>query len=492
MYDKLVEYSNGDYYPMHMPGHKRNKEMLQMVNPYSIDITEIDGFDNLHHAEGILREGMSHAAALYGSEHTNYLIGSSTSGILAGVAACTKKGDKILVARNSHKAVYHAIYLNELVPIYIYPQLEEHFGINGGISPKTVEELLIKHQNIKLIIITSPTYEGVVSDVKTIGEIAHKYLIPLLVDEAHGAHLGFHPRFPKSSVQLGADVVIHSLHKTLPAFTQTGLIHINGKLVNYEEVERYLGIYQSSSPSYLLMASIEQCVTLLEQRQEELFSMYEKRLQLFYDRMNQLRKLKLLTREKVKKAGFYDFDSSKITISVKGTNITGNQLYYKLLKPYKIQMEMVSKDYVLGMTSICDTEEGFKRLGDALLEIDSKLCDNVIETNETDQESAGVGERIRNQNIPEIVMLSHNAYEKPSEVLSLPDSIGRVTAEYVYLYPPGIPLLVPGERINKSLVTDIVRYKESGLSIQGMQERDGEFIKVVMERKTKDKDERNI
>lgn len=482
MYDKLVEYSNSDYYPMHMPGHKRNKEMLKMVNPYSIDITEIDGFDNLHHAEGILREEMSHAAALYGSEHTNYLVGSSTSGILTGVAACTKKGDKILVARNSHKAVYHAIYLNELVPIYIYPQQEEHFGINGGISPKTVEELLRDHQDIKLIIITSPTYEGVLSDVKTIGEIAHKYMIPLLVDEAHGAHLGFHPGFPKSSVKLGADIVIHSVHKTLPAFTQTGLIHVNGKLVDYEEVQRYLGIYQSSSPSYLLMASIEQCVTLLEQRQEELFSKYEKRLRLFYDRMNQLKNLEILTREKVKKAGFYDLDSSKITISVKGSNITGNQLYYNLLKPYKLQMEMVSKDYVLGMTSICDTEEGFQRLGDALLEIDFKLCDSVIVTNESNQGSAGVGDRSRNQNMPEIVMLSHKAYEEPNEVLPLSDSIGRVSAEYLYLYPPGIPLLVPGERINKSLVADIVGYKESGLSIQGMQERDGEFIKVVVEK----------
>ncbi len=485
LYEKLVEYSNDDYYPMHMPGHKRNKELLQMQNPYALDITEIEGFDNLHHAEGILKDGMNRAAVLYGSEHTNYLVGGSTSGILCGIAACTKKGDKIIVARNSHKSVYHAIYLNELQPIYIYPQQEEGFGINGGISPKIIEELLIEHQNIKLVVITSPTYEGILSDVKEISKMTHKYGVPLLVDEAHGAHLGFHSGWSKSSVKLGADVVIHSVHKTLPAFTQTGLIHVNGNLVNYEEVKRYLDIYQSSSPSYLLMAGIEQCISLLEQKSDELFTIYEKRLHVFYDRMKLLKKLKILTKERVKNSGFYDFDASKIMISVNGTNITGIDLYYRLLNKYKIQMEMVSKDYVLGMTSICDTEEGFRRLGDALLETDVEIGYNRQEAEEINYRnykiSSVIEDRRNTKKRPDIVMLPHNAYEAPIKTLPLSECAGYIAAEYIYLYPPGIPLLVPGERIDTDLIVEILRYKENGLSIQGTQDTSGELIRIVEE-----------
>ena len=242
LYDKLLKYRVSDYYPMHMPGHKRNKELLTMVNPYSIDITEIDGFDNLHHAEEVLLQGMERAAALYKSHFTGYLVGGSTAAILTGISACTKKKDKILVARNSHKSVYHGIYLNELEPVYIYPQTEPQFGISGGIFPEKIEEMLIKHPDIKLVVLTSPTYEGILSDVKSIAEITHKYDVPLMVDEAHGAHLGFHPGFPKGSVGLGADIVIHSIHKTLPALTQSALIHVNGNLADVEEIKRYLAI----------------------------------------------------------------------------------------------------------------------------------------------------------------------------------------------------------------------------------------------------------
>lgn len=483
MYDKLVEYNNMDYYPMHMPGHKRNAKLLQMINPYSIDITEIEGFDNLHHAEGIILEGMKRANQLYGSDYTNYLIGGSTAGILSGIAACTKKGDKIIVARNSHKSVYHAIYLNELQPVYIYPQQIEDFSINGGISPKIIEELLIKHQDIKLVVITSPTYEGILSDVKAISDITHQYGVPLLVDEAHGAHLGFHPGFPEGAIRCGADIVIHSIHKTLPAFTQTGLIHVNGKRIDYEEVKRYLGIYQTSSPSYILMAGIDQCVTLLEQKKEELFSIYDKRLQQFYNKNASLKYLKIVTGEKVRSSGFYDFDPSKIVISVKETDITGNQLYYSLLNDYKIQLEMASKDYALGMTSICDTEEGFLRFTEALLEIDSKIKYNkqkIMKEIQQEVNQQKVNEIENNQGSPEIVMFSHTVTDQPYEILPLGECEGRVAAEYIYLYPPGIPLLVPGERFNKRLVERILEYKEQGLSIQGMMDKDGETIKVVM------------
>lgn len=469
LYDKLVQYSSSGYYPMHMPGHKRNSDLLSMQNPYTLDITEIEGFDNLHHAEGILDEGMKRAANLYGSEHTDYLVGSSTAGILAGIAAITKKGDTVLVARNSHKSVYHAIYLNELRPIYLYPQRESIFGINGGISPKNIEEMLIKHPDIKAVFITSPTYEGVLSDISSISQIVHRFGIPIMVDEAHGAHLGFHSGWPTNSIQAKADIVIHSIHKTLPAFTQTGLLHVNGRFVDYEEVKRYLGIYQTSSPSYILMAGIEQCVSLLERKRDELFTLYDERLQLFYERIKELKHLRILTLKDVKNAGAYGFDPSKITISVKETEISGNQLYNQLLEKYKIQMEMVSSDYVLGITSICDTEEGFQRLGDALLEIDEKVKYNNNKKSEYSYRT------------PNVIMPIHEACEAYREAVPLKHSTGRIAAEYVYLYPPGTPLLVPGERISKDLIDDINTYKRNGLSLQGMLDKNSDYIRVVME-----------
>lgn len=469
LYNKLIEYSSDEYYPMHMPGHKRNAA-FSMVNPYSIDITEIEGFDNLHHPEGILLEGMERASKLYNSKHTNYLVGGSTAGLLTAITAATKKGDKVLVARNCHKAVYHGIYLNELQPIYIYPLIDTYFNINGGISPEKIEELLIKHKDIKLIIITSPTYEGVVSDVSSIGSIAHKYKVPLLVDEAHGAHLGFHPGFPHNSIQAGADIVIHSLHKTLPAFTQTGLIHVNSDLADYEEIKRYLGIYQTSSPSYLLMASIDKCINLLMERGKDLFFQYYNLLQKFYEEMKILKNIRVLMPDDANYYGFFGFDPSKITISVKNTDISGTRLYDMLLKEYKIQMEMVSRDYVLGMTSICDTKEGFIRLSEALLNIDNRL--------QSKPESV-TKHFTGKQEIPEMVMTSSKADTCIKEVIPLGDSVGRVSGEYIYLYPPGIPLLVPGERISRELLKCILSYQTDGLQLQGLQDMKGQYIKVI-------------
>lgn len=475
LYHKLVEYSKDNYYPMHMPGHKRNTDRIAMVNPYSIDITEIDGFDNLHHAEGILKDGMERAARLYGSEHTDYLINGSTVGILAGISACTNKGDTILVARNSHKAVYNAIYINELVPIYIYPQLEQEFGINGGLNPENIESLLMENPEVKLLVITSPTYEGVISDIKSIANIAHNYGVPLLVDEAHGAHLGFHSEFPENSVHLGADIVIHSLHKTLPAFTQTALIHVNSKLVDYNEVKRYLAIYQTSSPSYLLMASIEHCIDLLLEKKDSMFEEYNQLLHTFFKRMELLKNIKVLNPYHYRKYGFFQMDPSKITITVKDTNITGNQLYDQLLNQYKIQMEMVSMDYVLGMTSIFDNEEGFQRLGDALLAIDKETQKSRKATRESSTDKTNKNSMI----IPEMIMNVNQAIQSPSENIAITESDNRIICEYIYLYPPGIPLFVPGEKVTKELINQILMNKENGLSIQGIQDTDCNYIKVV-------------
>ncbi|HAB60617.1 MAG TPA: hypothetical protein DCE48_07935 [Lachnospiraceae bacterium] len=472
LYDKLIKYREEDIYPMHMPGHKRNLELMDMVNPYAIDITEIDGFDNLHDAEEILLDNMEEAAQLYHAEHTHYLINGSTSGLLVSIAACTKKGDTVLVARNCHKAVYHAIFLNELVPIYLYPEVDDDYGIHKGITPEQVKKELEENPDIKMVLLTSPTYEGIVSDIREIASVVHSYNIPLIVDEAHGAHLGFSKDFPENSVTCGADMVIHSVHKTLPAFTQTALLHSNGSLVNYDKVKMYLQIYQTSSPSYVLMSGISNCIRIIKEQGRQLFEKYYRNLREFYEACNKLKHLEVYQPIKLQEEKRpFAFDPSKILIFTHHSSINGVDLYEMLLNRYRIQCEMVSKNYVLAMTSLADTKEGFNRLLEALLDIDR----NISRENKQAQTSLFYVTDLR------LALTPYEAYNLRKESINLDESIGNIAAEYIYLYPPGIPLVVPGEEITKEIISRIKEYKKAGLHIKGMKDRDNATILVVGE-----------
>lgn len=245
---QLELYRDSGYYPFHMPGHKRNMppeagEVLQAAA--ELDITEIDGFDDLHQPEGILHLAQERAAEVFGADETFFLVNGSTAGILTAVSAAARKGGRVLVARNCHKSVYHALCLRELEPVFLYPKLLEG-GVADAIAPEQVEEMLARYPDIQAVLITSPTYDGVVSDVEAIGKVVHQAGAVLIVDGAHGAHFGFAPEQPESPVRLGADLVVQSLHKTLPALTQTALLHRNGKVISSEAVRRFERIYQTS------------------------------------------------------------------------------------------------------------------------------------------------------------------------------------------------------------------------------------------------------
>ena len=368
--EKLEKYYKEDYLPMHMPGHKRNVELLGEKLPYKIDITEIDGFDDLHHAEGLIKDIENKAKKIYGSKKSFLLVNGSTCGILAGIRSVVNFGDKVLVARNSHKSAYNAIELNGLNPIYILPKIGED-GIDRNIDIVEVEEKLKENKDIKLVIITSPTYEGVISRIKDISNIAHKYNVPVLVDEAHGAHLKFIENIcDKEALKMGADIVVQSLHKTLPALTGTALLHIRGNLVKEENVARELSIFETSSPSYVLMSSIEECLDIIEKRGKELFEEYQNNLKYFYNKSKNFKNLKILGNE-IENKDYYDF--GKIVIKTNETNITGKELADILRNDYKIELEMSSINYALAMTSICDGKENFKRLLYALIDIHNKL-----------------------------------------------------------------------------------------------------------------------
>lgn len=468
LYERLVSYSKEDYYPMHMPGHKRNTGMLKMVNPYSIDITEIEGFDNLHQAQGILKQLSDRLGKLYHAGRSFPLVNGSTAGILAGISAAARRGDKVLIARNCHKAVYHAVLLRELNPVYCYPQQNDKIPFYCGINAREIEDALIKHGDITLVVITSPTYEGVVSDIKEIADTVHRYGAILLVDEAHGAHFGFHESFPKSAVGLGADIVIQSLHKTLPAFTQTSVLHVNRAGLEHR-IEQYLAIYESSSPSYLLMAGIDRCIGLMETQGKELFDAYDKMLKEFYLDMRQLKNLTLAGPELIGEHGVYDLDPSKITVLVQNTALSGHSLQTLLREKYHIIMEMEAPDYVLGMTSICDTKEGFHRLADALLSVDGEAAADL------GKNKSNTGGRLN----PMQVMLPWEVAEKDAEQIRLEESSGRVSAAFISMFPPGSPLLVPGERIGEDFLKLISRVKQSGITITGLCGKNNDEVEVV-------------
>ena len=452
LYDKLIEYNKSDYYGFHMPGHKRNEKMFGTRLPYGIDITEIEGFDDLHHAETLIKDQEERAAHLYKAEETHFLVNGSTVGILSAILGVTNRGDKILVARNCHKSVYNAMELNGLRPIYIYPEYEKDLQINGEVSGEKIEILLNENPDVKAVMIVSPTYDGVLSDVEKIAQIVHKRGLPLIVDEAHGAHFGFHPYFPENSNVKGADIVIHSVHKTLPSLTQTALIHINGEIVDREKVRKYLHMLQSSSPSYILMASIDRCMELLESEGDTLFELYAQRIDVFRTELQGLKHLEILQTEQ--------FDRSKFLISVKKTGITSKKLADILLHTYHLQMEMTGGTYVLAMTALGDTKEGFERLKRALFEIDQSLSD------EKQEDYLPV-------ELPKLPLVCTNEeIERKKcgneELILWKASIGRISTEYAYVYPPGIPLIVPGEQITQEAIQVLALYAELGFSVEGI------------------------
>lgn len=457
LYDRLHQYSNSDYYGFHMPGHKRNAERFGSGLPYGIDITEIEEFDDLHHPDGILKKAQEEASRVYGAGETRFLVNGSTAGILSAILGCTRKGDQVLVGRNCHKSVYHAIYMNELEPVYLYPGFRPDIQLNTEISVSAVKAALNEHSRVKAVILVSPTYDGVVSDIRGVAREVHKRGIPLIVDEAHGAHFGFHPYFPESALRQGADVVIHSLHKTLPALTQTALLHVEGDLADRERIFRYLDMLQSSSPSYVLMAGIDRCIHLLGEKREELFAPYVEGLEKLRQRLAHLEKISLAETE--------HYDRSKLVLSVAGADMTGRELYLRLLETYHLQMEMAAGSYGLAMTSVGDTEEGFRRLGDALEEIDRSVVERPAG-------AAGLaGALPKNETVLTSARMEELSGEKESvRKLPLEECAGHVSTEYAYLYPPGIPVIVPGERISRESVEMLLTSRSQGFSLEGMEE----------------------
>lgn len=474
LYEKLIKYGKDGNYPFHMPGHKRQDKMLNGLDPFEIDITEIYGFDNLHYSSNIIKEAMDNASDFFGTDRTWFLVNGSTSGILSAISAVTDIGDNILIGRNCHKAVYNIAQIRNLDLTYVFPEFVEEYNLNGGYNPKKIEELLTKNKKIKAVIIVSPTYDGIVSDIEEIARIVHKNNAVLIVDEAHGAHLGISDKLPVPAYKLGADIVIESIHKTLPSLTQTALLHLCGDRVCADNIEKYLSIYQSSSPSYLFMGGIDRCIRLLQVDGENKIEQLLITLWKFRDKVNKLKFIHLPEKELIGRYYIYDMDITKLIICVDRNILTGKRLADILREKYHFEMEMVTATYVLGIATVCDNLSEIERLGESLQEIDKML----IECKDYKVLSRP------KFNLPEnkVCYSIYEAGRMSSRIVKLSDSADNISAEYVYLYPPEIPLIVPGELITKDLIEQIDVLKDMGMNLNGLSDRENKYIKVILDK----------
>ena len=486
LYRKLRVYGESEAYPFHMPGHKRNSRLMREVygeepgSLYGIDMTEIDGFDDLHHAEGILKEAMDRMAGAVGAKRSYFVVNGSTGGILAAMYGGCPAGSRIVAARNCHRSVAHGIQLLSLRPYYVYPQMDTKLGISMGINCGNIDDIFEKagdnSKEIAAVVVTSPTYEGVVSDIAGIAETAHRHGCLLIVDEAHGAHLPFGriSGLPESAVSCGADLVIQSLHKTLPALTQSAALHICSDRVDIRRIEAGLRIFETSSPSYVMMAGMDACMGFMAREGEKRLAYLGNMLDEIYRDAESWEELYLLNEADIKKNGnCFGFDRTKLVIGTRNLTGCGGLIHRWLAEEYQLQPEMSVPEYVILMTTVGDIPEGFNRLKNALREIDGRL-----KRRKRTRENGGMC-----LHLPEAcqILYAGEAVQKEGEQIPVEQAKGRICQEMAYIYPPGIPFLMPGERIEEEHIELLLYYREYGREIHGLADGTASCIMVVKE-----------
>jgi len=501
-------YNEKKLLPLHMPGHQRKRDMGTAL-PYAYDYTEVDELDNLHAPEGILQEAMNRTAAYYGCSDCFYLVNGSSSGLQAGIFTLLEEGDEVVVARNCHRSVFYALSLRKAKIHFLLPEFWEDFSCFGSVSLKEVERLLREFPKSKALIFTSPSYEGVVSDVEGIARLCHENGLSLLVDEAHGAH--FSPKrgtsFPESAISLGADLVVQSPHKTLCSLTQSAWILGNGQRYSREKLSFYLSVFQTTSPSYPLMLSLEKATTLLEGEGEALFSRWKEVMESFREKARTLSYFSFLWE---KEEACFAMDFSKIFLRALGIPKLrlGKDLAKLLREDYGIESEMHSGENLLLMTGPFISDEELERLFFALKDIERRFGEekgkpSVDERgrqaeDERGKESGdGMSEWIEGSaESLQSKLLSSALYQisvadnslriqegiKEGEELSLHEGEGRICLEYLSLYPPGIPLLLPGEKLTAEKIQGIEALEKEGIELQYSRHRQRERGKLIFQK----------
>lgn len=416
---------------MHMPGGKRKQEALDFPNPYSIDITEISDFDNLHDASGVIKNEQERLASIYKASSAYILVNGSTCGNLAALYATVGREDTILIEKNSHKSIYNAI---ELIGCR-YRFVEEIAKTTATNPYDQIDCEILEKYGIKAVVVTYPSYIGEARSIEHLAKCIHDVGGVLVVDSAHGAHLGFDDYFPRAALDLGADIVVVSLHKTLPALTQTAALLINSDRINCKKIEHALDIFETSSPSYVLMASVSKCLDYIQDNTAVRFAEYAKRLEGFYHQVSDLKILSIRTpggEEKIV------FDPSKIVLFVGESSLCGRDLFTHLRDDYGIECEMYASDYVLMMSSVMDSSEALRRVAEAIIDMDERVANDQIKA-------------------------TSYADEKYASLQEL--KIGEVSPVTITVYPPSVPILMAGDEIAPEHIDKIKKAIDTGLNI---------------------------
>lgn len=478
LFTGLVEHAKKNPIQFHIPGHKKgtgiDPEFRNFIgdNALSIDLINIGPLDDLHQPKGMIKQAQDLAAQAFGADHTFFSVQGTSGAIMTMVMAVCGPGDKIIVPRNVHKSVMSAIVFSGAVPIFIHPEIDNTLGISHGITIDSVEKALEQHPDAKGLLVINPTYFGISADLKKIVDLAHTYDIPVLVDEAHGVHIHFHDGLPMSAMQAGADMAATSVHKLGGSMTQSSILNVKEGLVSPNRVQSILSMLTTTSTSYLLLASLDVARKQLVTRGYELIENTIQLANYMRDKINEIENLFCVGREILGTKATFDLDPTKLIISVKDLGITGSDAELWLRETYNIEVEMSDLYNILCIVTPGDT----KKEADLLIAALSKLTEEVADLSE----SKSVPEVLL-PDIPVLALSPRDAFYSETEVVPFDESAGRVIAEFVMIYPPGIPIFIPGEIITEENLSYIRTNIEAGLPVQGPEDAELHFLRVIKE-----------
>ncbi|MGE7770680.1 aminotransferase class I/II-fold pyridoxal phosphate-dependent enzyme [Viridibacillus arvi] len=447
LFEALIQYAQQDVTPFDVPGHKMGAQM----NPLKIalgemtmrmDVNSMKELDLLSHPQTIIKEAQQLAAEAFGADHSYFLVNGTTIGILAMIMATCKPGDTLLVPRNGHRSVMDGLIISGAKPVFIQPEVDHHFGITHGISVENVKSALHEHPEAKALLVTYPTYFGSMSDLQEIGRIAHERDITVIVDGAHGAHLGFMSDDIIDPITAGADAVTISMHKTGGSLTQSSLLLLKNDKIAPEHIQKVLNMLQTTSANYLLMSSLDVARRELSLYGEERFADLKPIIDDAVRTIETGSRYEVLTAQYVQAHFNQSYDWTKLVIRVNDLGLTGFEMYSILKEKYGIQMELAEGYVVMAVITSADTKNSIDKLVFALKDIEKRIGKN------TTIRSTYV---TANQ-VNELVLSPREAFYAEHESIAIEDAVGRISADSLMIYPPGIPLVIPGELISQDVL----------------------------------------
>ncbi len=479
LFTALKKHAAGNPVQFHIPGHKKglgtDKEFREFIgdNALSIDLINIAPLDDLHQPTGVIEEAQKLAADAFGSDYTYFSVQGTSGAIMTMVLSICSPGDKIIVPRNIHKSVMSAIIFAGAKPVFVSPAQDENLGIDHGITTSSVRRALQRHPDAKAVLVINPTYFGVCAHLKEIVDLAHSFNVPVLVDEAHGVHIQFHEELPMSAMQAGADMAATSVHKLGGSMTQSSVLNLNVKngFVNPQRVQTIISMLTTTSTSYLLLASLDTARRNLALNGREMVQQALDLAHYLRGEINNIPGLYSFGREILGGEATYDLDPTKVTIHVRHLGITGYETENWLREHYNVEVELSDMYNILCIITPGDTKESVGTLLSAL----RHLAETYYKENNANELIVKIPE------IPQLSLIPRDAFYADTEVIPFKESAGRIIAEFIYVYPPGIPILLPGEVISQSNIDYIVDHVEVGLPVKGPEDRYINQVKVIVE-----------